>query len=283
MSYDISLEKYKSTALLHLNKGTTFLFNGSTPKTKKYTKHVTKNKIKSSGKVVNSKGTTQPMLTVEPMTSTAPSYYQFLAATYSTYMDTEVEGPPSLVAGQSDDHSLRSTTHTGAVDNYWSQQGYNVVHDTYSIADYTHVDQHWVNVSTTQAAVFNTINPMSNSTTSFSIPFYFGDTIGVQWFPVTTSSTTISNAGSSDISYHFNEANVDDTNIDTQEPVSDGFGVKYEVDTTTYTSNPLIIDADSKFEYKTPCANYSSSGNFGYIFYNYFTADNSVYYDITVN
>ncbi|MDI3312694.1 MAG: hypothetical protein QJR05_14885 [Thermoanaerobacterium sp.] len=127
-------------------------------------------------------------------TTESSDYYDELLTVAARGIYYQVEGPISINAASWRNHIIVRTY----VDDAWADSGINnLIHYAGFIIN-NRIGFHPENSD----AVFAKDTPNSNSTTSFSFPFYFGSIIGFQNIPVTTSTTTVSDDGRN-VTYSF--------------------------------------------------------------------------------
>ncbi|GEL76790.1 hypothetical protein [Tenuibacillus multivorans] len=234
----INIETYKSSEHIELKNGETYIFDGSSPKVTKNTNYDAMN-----------------------------DYYNELRDFNGFYQRTVVEGPSEIGKGQSDYHSLRSTTKTDKVNEYWENKGY--------IVDHTLVREYDLELSTYDAAAFDTVSPEDDNEETFNIPFYIKE-LGIISIPVTTDGVSIDGTGTENLSYSFtNLFYIDDGSP--YEETDRGFGARYEVDTAK-----AEIDSNLRIHVESDLL-YHSYAYDGYDWvYAYHNGVNNFYYDVPV-
>ena len=186
-------------------------------------------------------------------------YFDFLTAVYTTYMETMISGPKQQRRDAANFQSVRSTTKSNAIADYWRDQGYSVYETT--VGDW-HLD-----FSGNSYSAYDAVDPGASSEKSINVPVYLGNAIGYQLIPLTTSSVSISNPGTRTLGIHFSwndESDYyDDSGVTSDIGSKKGFAAKVSWDTTA--SIPLgyqYNNVTSKFTYRSQCFTLTSGGMF---------------------
>jgi hypothetical protein len=224
----------------------TFSFDGRTKKMNTRTEKIDKTK-----KVISNGEQTYGI---------ASSYYQYLTAYYGTYMQTAVTGQSYVRRDSGSNYQIRSTTKGSKISDYWRSQGYSIY--------FTEVAEYDVSFNGYDPSVFNAVDPGSSSETSYTVPMYFGGTIGTQLIPVKIYKISISNNGTDKLRYDTYWAGgngyLDDRDI--KSSTSRGFGAVVYWDTgysmpTGYRTNSITTSINYRSRALT-----LTSGSFFYVF-----------------
>ncbi|GEB30547.1 MULTISPECIES: hypothetical protein [Brevibacillus] len=244
----------------------TFIFDGNSSEIKKY-------RIETERKPIVLSLSNNALKSF----SEEDSYYSDLQGGSGEGYRYLIQGPETTHIDAGNNYAFRWGTKIKDIETKLKKEGidYTGYHD---IVDFR------TRVYTNAPLVFNTVEPISNSTTEFQIPMYLGQYVGTQFITVRAHDVTITGSGTDNLLYKltWNSAYspsgyLDERKFDVNPKSAPGFVVKYFMDTpSSISTGSKKVNFNGYFKYRSKYNSYS-------LLLNYYTEiTHSDYYTIKI-
>lgn len=167
-----------------------------------------------------------------PITLYSSTDREFLSGYEKKYLNSAIFGNSAILRGSYNNYTLRSTTNTSGITQYWKNAKWSVWG--------TKVETWKVKINGASTTEVEAKNPSQSGVTSFSVPAYL-PAVGYQTFKITTNKTTVSGSGSRNLTVTLQWPNYSSAHE------GDDVGYKEKPD-----GDPLAIDFALKTESDTP-------------------------------